>query len=567
MIKKTLENEIEKVVKRVFDKEVVFSVSANENLEFGDYATNVAMVLKVGNPKETAEKIKDELLKSEKINKIISKTESAGPGFLNFWLKDKVFVQTVEDVIKQKEKYGTNDSRNKKKIIVEYTDPNPFKEFHIGHLMSNAIGEATAKLFEFSGAEVKRACYQGDVGMHVAKNIANKLRKEEDSFVDIADSGRSYADGSSLFEKEREFVADVNKKIYERSDERVNKLYDQGRELSLKYFEEIYGLLGMEAKKDGKHFDYYFFESKTGELGKKIVEEYLKKGVFEKSDGAVIFSEEKSGLHTRVFINSEGLPTYEAKELGLAKIKHDKYKYDTSVVVTGNEINDYFKVLLKAMEFIFPKLAGNTKHISHGMLRLPTGKMSSRTGDVIKAMDLLSNIEKRVLDKIADRELSEEEKKDIAKKVALAAVKYSILKQSPGKDVIFDLDKSISFEGDSGPYLQYTYVRALSVLNLAKEKGVKSSLKINNLQIGEIEKYIQRFPDIVAEAQVSFAPNHICTYLIELAHSFNAYYANNKIVDEENKELSSYRVSLTEAVSITIKNGLSLLGIQVPDKM
>jgi arginyl-tRNA synthetase len=216
--------------------------------------------------------------------------------------------------------------------MVEYTDPNPFKEFHIGHLMSNSIGEAVARIIEANGAQIKRANWQGDVGMHIANAIWGKMQKPELSW------GEAYTYGAQKYEDNKDEITGINKKIYERSDTEVNNLYDLGRKESLEKFEELY-------KKLGTKFDHYFFESKEGVEGKQIVEAHLEDGIFEKSDGAIIFPGEKYGLHTRVFINSNGLPTYEAKEMGLNKkkfeVEPDLYK---SIIITGNEIKEYFKV-------------------------------------------------------------------------------------------------------------------------------------------------------------------------------------------------------------------------------
>ena len=222
-------------------------------------------------------------------------------------------------------------------------------------------------------------------------------------------------------------------------------------------------------------------------------------------------------FHTRVFINSEGLPTYEAKDLGLAEIKYKKYTYDKSVVVTGNEDNEYFKVMLCAMGQINPKLAEKTKHIGHGMLRLPEGKMSSRTGKVITGESLIEKVEELVKEKIKDRELSEKEKNEIIESVAIGAIRYSILKQSIGSDIIYDFDKSISFEGDSGPYLQYSYTRAESVLRKAKAEKIKPSFKKVPKEITQLEKSMNYFPEIVLQAQENYEPHFLVLYLTELS--------------------------------------------------
>ena len=464
-------------------------------------------------------------------------------------------------MIKAGENLGMNESLKGQKIIIEYTDPNPFKEFHIGHLMSNTIGESISRIIEFHGAEVKRACYQGDVGLHTAKAIFGLLKIGDGAIGDIRKLGEAYSIGARAYEEEafKNEINEINKKIYDRSDKEINKLYDWGREVSLEYFETIYEKLGTK-------FNFKFFESETGSFGKKIVEENIKNGVFEKSDGAIVFKGEKYGLHTRVFINSEDLPTYEAKELGLAKIKHDKYPYDISVVITGNEINDYFKVLLRVMEIIFPELAQKTKHISHGMLRLPTGKMSSRTGDVITAESLIADVEKLTEEKIKDRNYGKALGREIIEKVSIGAIKYSILKHTVGGDIIYDFEKSISFEGDSGPYLQYSCARAKSVLEKAKEEGIKASVGKMMTETLELEKLLYRFSEIVERAGKEYSPHYIASYLIELAGSFNSFYAKHKIVDKED-ETSPYKVAIATAFATTMKNGLKLLGIQAPERM
>ncbi|MFA6536701.1 MAG: arginine--tRNA ligase [Candidatus Paceibacterota bacterium] len=538
------------------------------DLSHGDFSTNVALACakKVGkNPRELAELIIKEI--SQRQLKEIESISVAGPGFINFKLSAKFLGEEMAKIVEDGN-FGRNQSLKGKKVIVEYTDPNPFKQFHIGHLMSNSIGESIARLFEYTGAEVKRANYQGDVGLHVAKAIwgmehkAKELAeaKSNNPSEQVAFLGSCYAFGAKDdSEKAKKEIQDLNKKVYERSDEKINQLFDWGRKASLDYFETIYHKLGTK-------FDFYFFESEVGPIGKQVVEEFLPHGVFEKSDGAVIFKGEDHGLHTRVFLNKEGLPTYEAKELGLSKVKHDKYSYDISVVVTGNEIKEYFKVLLCAMSLVFPELARKTKHLSHGMLRLPTGKMSSRTGDVITGESLLLGVESMVHEKIAERELVTEEKNRIANEVSVGAIKYSILRQAIGGDIIFDLEKSISFEGDSGPYLQYSYARAQSVLRKAKLQGPALYDKAGPCnEVGVLERHLIRFPEVVERAQQEFSPHHIATYLIEIAGAFNSFYANTKIIGSGEGEY--YRLVLVRAFSQVMKNGLYLLGIKSPEVM
>ncbi len=540
------------------------------DLVHGDYSTNIALIAskKIGkNPKEVAESIVESIQKD--LPEDIEKIEVAGVGFINIYLSHSFFIDSINSISNDKN-FGKTNLLSGKKVIIEYTDPNPFKEFHIGHLMSNTIGETLSRIIEWNGAEIKRACYQGDVGLHVAKAIFGMIENKdnmpsEDAPIEVWAKflGSCYALGSKLegdTVENKNLIKDLNKKIYELSDSDVNKFYDLGRAKSLEYFEEIY-------KKLGTKFDFYFFESKTGEFGKSIVESNIENGIFENGEnGAIIFKGEKHNpkLHTRVFINSEGLPTYEAKELGLSKIKFDSYQYDESIVVTGNEINDYFRVLLEAMHQVFPDLASKTKHISHGMLRLPTGKMSSRTGDVVTGDSLLSDISEKVEEKM--KESNRAEDKDLVNDIAVSALKYSVLKQATGRDIIFDFDKSLSFEGDSGPYLSYSHARACSILEKAKSSGVDISNQNTTENIFEIERLLYRFPEVVSLAYKEYAPHAVASYLIELARSFNSFYAETQIVDDTDKT-SGYKVMITNAFETVQKNGLHILGIKAPDKM
>ena len=517
----------------------------------GDYSTNVALVLakkQNKNPLEVAKEI------SGKINdNIIERIEVAGPGFINFYLSKDFFINELKKVNKN---FGRSNKLKNKKIVIEYTDPNILKEFHIGHLMSNVIGESISRALEFEGAKINRLCYQSDVGISIAKAIYGKLKNPSYSWQE------SYVFGNKQYEESQDAkkeITNLNKNIFERNDKSVNKLYDEGKKWSIDYFDLIY-------KKLGTKFNEIVFESQVADFGKKIVEKNIG-NVFEKGDkGAIVFKGENKGLHTRVFINSENLPTYEAKELGLANFKYKKYKYDKSIVVTGKEVNDYFKVVMSAMGQIFPELTKKTYHIGHGMMRLPEGKMSSRTGNVITFEYLLNQVESLVKEKIKERDLSQKEKDEITQQVAIGALKYSILKQSIGSDIIYDFEKSISFEGDSGPYLQYSYVRANSVLEKAKKERIKASFKKISSEVGSLEKLMVSFPEVIEEAGKMYEPHIIATYLIELAREFNNYYSKNKIVDK-NDAFSPYKIALTQAFSIIIKNGLWLLGIEAPSHM
>ena len=566
MVRDILKNTIKETISDLSLEADDIHLEHPSDFAYGDYSTNVAMRIakQIGeNPKKLAREITNKIRKIK--TKEIEKVEVAGAGFINFYLSREFFTQSIKEILKIGEKWGSGNSLKNQKIIIEYTDPNPFKEFHIGHLMSNAIGESISRIIEFSGAEVKRANYQGDVGLHTAKAIWALMRHKQRGSTSLFTGdevlgvlGEAYAEGAKAYDEDdivKEEIKKINKKIYDKNDNEINSLYENGRKISLEHFEEIY-------KKLGTKFDYYFFESETGPIGKELVKKNIGK-IFEESNGAIIFRGENAGLHTRVFVNSEGLPTYEAKDLALAKIKNERYNYEKSIVITANEQKEYYKVVLEAMKQIYPELAKKTKHISHGILRLSSGKMSSRTGLVITSESLIGEVKTKVLDKMKDADIADKE--GVAEQIAVGAIKYSILKQSAGKDIVFDFDKSISFEGDSGPYLQYAHTRASSVLEKARRQNIKSDTKEAIAETTELEKLLYRFPEVIERANNEFEPHYITTYLTELAGVFNSFYSREKIVEESGS--SPYKIALTEVFKITIKNGLWLLGIKAPENM
>lgn len=542
------------------------------DLKMGDFSTNVAMVFakeSKTNPRELAERIVGEINKS--LPEEVEKIETAGAGFINFYLSKKFFVNSLNEILED-EKFGKNNSKEGEIIMVEYTDPNPFKPFHIGHLMSNAIGESLSRLVEYSGAETIRANYQGDVGLHVAKAIYGILQKgmpnasksvnEQAEYI-----GECYSFASNLYEEDEEIkkeINKINKQVYEKSDEKINEIYMLGRVITLEAFETIYKVLGTK-------FKHYFFESAMAERGREIVNKNLGENgakVFEESKGAIVFHGEKHDpkLHTRVFINSEGLPTYETKEIGLTVTKFEKENPDTSVVITAIEQGEYMRVVAKAISLIHPEYESRMKHITHGMLRFATGKMSSRKGNIITGESLIKDVSDSILEKVKDRDWDNDEKQKVANSVGVGALKFSILRQAIGGDIIYDFEKSISFEGDSGPYLQYSFARANSILDKAKRENIKEATATDKQEILEIEKILYKFPEIVSRAQDEYAPHYITHYLIELAHNFNNFYGNNQIVNTEDSE-SPYKLALTKAFTRIMQNGLYLLGIESPERM
>lgn len=537
-----------------------------DDLKNGDYSTNVALAYAkaLGKPpREIAEQIKVEIIKS--LPKEIEKVEVAGAGFINFYLSREFFAESIGQIIKD-EDFGKGKILENKVALFEYTDPNPFKAFHIGHLMANAMGETLSRIGAFQGASVKRICYQGDIGLHVAKTVW-AMQKMQDTFPSAEDDfdikvkfmGDAYVLGTNSYEDDEAAqteIKDINKKLFEKSDSVLQMFYDIGRKWSLDYFEAIY-------KKLGTKFDDYIFESEVADIGKQTVVKNIP-NVFTESEGAVIFKGEDHGLHTRVFLNSQKLPTYEAKELGNAMEKAKRYKFDVSIITSANEIADYFKVLKCVMGMIDPENAARTFFVGHGMLRFADGKMSSRKGNIITGESLIEDIKEVAFEKITG-DFTEEEKSSIAEGVAVAAIKYSILKQSPGKDIIFDKEKSLSFEGDSGPYLQYATVRSSSLVDKALVQGVGPSVSVPTQAVTTIEKMLYRFPEITARAWEEKSPQLIVEYITSLSSAFNSFYAQGLIISNEPD--SPYKVAVTKAFGIVMKRGLELLGIPVLTRM
>ncbi len=575
-----------------FPKDTPVTLDHPADLKFGDFSTNIALVLakKIGeNPISVAKKIAAAIESELKTlpDLPVEKVETAGAGFINFFMSAKFFAESLNEILNKNDTFGKTAKLLKEKIIVEYTDPNAFKPLHIGHLMSNAIGESISRLVEFEGAHIRRATYGSDVGLNVAMAVWGMQKLSGDRFPGatapealaglrhlslsekITFIGKAYVFGAETYEKDptaKEEIIKLNHKIYTHADPETNEFYVFGKQASSDHFNEMYLLLGSK-------FDHQIWESDIAAFGEELVKIGLARGIFEKSDGAIIYPGEKkgkeAGLHNRVFITSHGIPTYEAKELGLTKKKFELHDFDTSIVITANEQNDYFKVVLAALNEIYPEIAKRTHHIGHGMMRFADGKMSSRTGNIVTGEALLSELATHALEKMETKD------KKIANEIAVAAIKYAVLKQSIGRDVVFDPEQSISFEGDSGPYLQYAYVRTQALLAKAKSsttlaidtKYPENLLELLPPRATPLTRLLYRFPEIVERSAADYAPQYVATYLTTIAGEFNSWYANEKIIDSENRSASQAKLALAAAVGTVLKNGLWLLGISAPERM
>jgi len=538
----------------------VFAVEHPENLEFGDYACNVALVAGKAlgkNPRELAQELASAL---EGQIEYVDRIEVAGPGFLNFYLAREFFAEEIDRINSTAERWGAHDLFTGKQILLEYTSPNLFKPLHVGNLVGNIVGESLARLFAFGGADVKRVNYPSDIGLTVAKGVWG-LRKTGGDPEDILALGEAYRAGNDAYENDpraKEEIEAVNRALYAGDDTELVALRTKGIATSKGKLDALCALLGTT-------FDTVIYESQAGPRGTEVVQKHIG-DVFEESEGAVVFKGEKVGLHTRVFLNSQGLPTYEAKDLGNFTIKQETYpNWDSYIIVTGNEQTEYFKVLYAALREVFAiPQEKELIHIPTGFLTLTTGKMSSRKGNVLTGESILADLQEESLKRA--EESRAEDTAALGEVVAVAALKYQILKHSIGSNIVFDKEKALSFEGDSGPYLQYTHARLVSVLEKATKAGIVGSLAKAPEVPYEIEKFVYQFEEVTKEAGEACEPHAVVSYLTQLCSLFNSFYAKEQIADPEDA-FAPYKVALCEAVAHTLRNGLYVLGMKAPEKM
>ena len=546
-------------IKNVYNVDLQPELSRPDE-QFGDYATNVALQLakRVGkNPREVATELVAQLQSS--LGETVKDIQIAGPGFINITVADSALLQTAAAAPQSKPQTYAG-----KTVVAEYSDPNPFKVLHAGHLYTSVVGYAIGSLFEAAGATVHRVNFGGDVGLHVGKTMWAMLRElggeHPEKMADIPTDqhaewmAQCYVAGNNVYDEDEQAKAEIielNKRVYQlhqtnERDSAFAQIYWTARAWSYEYFDAFYARIGTP-------FEKYYPESECADIGLQTVQEQLKKGVYQESNGAVVFDGEKHGLHTRVFINSQGIPTYEAKDVGLIMRKWQDYHFDKSVVITGNEQEQYMAVVLKSLEQFAPELVAATTHLTHGILKLQGGvKMSSRKGNILRAVDVLDAAE--AANQTATGRQDE--------KAVLAAVKYAFLKQRMGPDIIYDPEESVSLEGNSGPYLQYAHARARSIVS----KATATAVAPTDLQSDErsLTRKISEYPEVIAKAVNDMMPHHVCTYLYELAQTFNRFYEHNRVVGDARE---AQRLYLVELYASILKDGLNLLGISAPERM
>ena len=572
----------------------------------GDYSVNVALkyAKNIGkNPKDIATKITQHLKNLHKFKENFSSIEIIGPGFIHFTHSKQVLLKLFQE---NKKMWGEGDSYKGENILIEFAHPNTHKAFHIGHLRTTCLGESLSRILKSQKANIFRANYQGDIGLHVAKciwgliqlNITDTEKKLD--FMDILDSlstrtlfkdieletpqqkaeylGKSYAYGSQNYIKNRDSKKEIhiiNLKLYEGTHKNLINIYKKSRKWSLEYFDSIY-------KRLYTRFNRLFFESETWKPGKDLVLKHTGK-VFKKSKGAIIFQGEKYGLHSRVFVTSEGNPTYEAKDIALASIQQEAFQFDKNIHVVASEQSAYFKVIFEALEQIHPGMKEKQLHLSYGMVVLSSGKMSSRTGDVITGEWLLDEIKNKVNEILENREMTKEEKEAIAEIVTIGAAKFTMLHTQSKNDIIFDVTKAASFEGDSGPYIQYAIARICSIFRkedlsiddiLAPSKRkmssqcyyIKGCQKFNESD-WKLLRRIMHFPYQVERCAKELTTHYLTHYLLKLVSEFSKWYNANSVLKAETTELKLCRLEILKLLLATLKNGLDLLGIKTSEKM
>jgi len=541
-----------------------FTVEHPADEKMGDFSTNVAMVLakELGrNPRELAVDLVGKLEGNKKLIELVEKIEPAGPGFINFWIKDEVLIKKIDEALETKEKLGDSDFMKGKKILVEYSSPNIAKRFSVGHLRSTIIGQAIFNLYKHSGAEVTNDNHLGDWGTQFGMIIA--AIEEDKNFdwnnVDINKLEEIYVDFNKRMEENPELRTKAKEAFLrlEKGDESARNIWQKSVEISMKEFDEIYKKLNVD-------FENTLGESEYESLMPEVIGEAKTKKIASTGEvGALIveFLDErgKEQMPPAMLVKSDGSTTYFTRDLATVKMRlsNPELKSDVYVYEVGGEQRLHLKQVFVAANKLWPEETKNVQfvHVAHGLLSLPEGKMSTRRGNTIKLEDLLSKAEKK-----AEGETV----------MSVGAVKYNELKRSPGMDYVFKWDEALSMEGNSAPYLQYVYVRTRGILNKSGEK-IDKVMGDNKEFTNEDERNLARWlllrfaeGEVVESAAKNFAPQQLCAYLFETAQKFNGFYERNKVIGVENQSL---RLSLTLLAGEVIKKGLEIIGIETVEKM
>lgn len=527
------------------------------------------------NPAQIAEELKEKIegkIVTQKLPEL-QEIETIN-GYLNFFINSNLFAkEMIANILKEKEKYGFNNIGKKQKVMIEYSAPNTNKPLHIGHLRNGAIGMCLSNMLAFSGYDIIRANVVNDRGIHICQSMLaykklgeNKTPESEklkgDKFV-----GQYYVlfhqkakEDPSLEERVKEMLLQ-----WEKEDKEIRALWKKMNAWVLQGFKETY-------KNFGSEFDEWFFESKFYDKAKPLIDVGLTKGIFGKdAEGRIMALLEKYGLPNKTVMRADGTSIYLTNDLALTKHKFEKFKLNKSIWVVASEQNLYFQQLFKILELLGFGWAKDCEHLSYGLVFLPEGKMKSREGKVIDADDLLAETIALAKQEILKREqkISEKELEKRAHAVAVAAITFAMLSADYKRDFTFVAEKSVSFEGNSGPYLQYSYARAKSILRAAEEKVNIAKADFSLLATDnekQLFKLLSEFSEIILHSTEKRELHAFCQYLLGLSNTFNSFYHESPVLKADEKIRHS-RLLLVMAFSQVLKNGLMLLNITPLEKM
>ena len=499
---------------------------------------------------------------------------NAVQGFLNLCLSNVYWREALQEAVSQ-EDLGRLPSTGRR-VMVEFSSPNTNKPLHLGHIRNNLLGASVSELLKAAGNEVIKSTLVNDRGVHICKSmyawekLFNGATPESTGIKGDHLVGDCYVAYAKLEKEHPEVLDDVHKMLvqWEEGDPHVRQLWEMMNSWVFAGFEQTYKALGIS-------FDRTYYEHDTYLLGKELVQKGLDMGVFVKDpDGSVWCDLTADGLDRKLLLRSDGTSVYMTQDLGTAERRFAEYKLDSHIYVVGNEQDYHFKVLKLVLAKLGFDWASQIYHLSYGMVELPEGKMKSREGTVVDADDL---IEKMYQEAKATSEASgklegvpEEEKERLFHMIGLGALKYFILKVDPKKTMLFDPKESIDFNGNTGPFIQYTHARICSILRKAAEAGIPASVSDNaSLSPKEIRlvKLIASYPQKVAEAAEALSPAVLANYSYDLAKEFNQYYHDTPVLKEPDKDLLSMRLALISTLARTLRSAMGILGIELPERM
>lgn len=511
-------------------------------------------------------------------------------GFLNLSAADSFWISQLQNQVNRSD-YGQFPA-NGKKVMVEYSSPNTNKPLHLGHVRNNLLGFSVAEILNAYGYEVIKANLVNDRGIHICKSMVAWQLFGKGETPEASGLKGDHLVGKYYVKFDQEYKKEIQELVSTGLSEEVAKkkapLIIQAQEMLLKWEagEEdtialwklmngwVYSGFDVTYKKLGVNFDKFYYESDTYILGKDTIQEGLDKGVFfKKPDGSVWIDLTSDGLDEKLVLRADGTSVYITQDLGTAELKHDDFQMDESIYVVGNEQDYHFKVLFLILEKLGKSWAKGLHHLSYGMVDLPSGKMKSREGTVVDADELidemLSTARQRTEELGKVEGFSEAEKTELYEMIGLGALKYFLLKVEPKKRLLFDPNESIDFQGNTGPFIQYTHARINSVLN--KASYTLEDSKPYNSALSAVERdllvILTKYPDVVEAAAKDYSPALIANYVFELAKLYNKFYHEEPILKAEVEEEKYFRLELSAATSTVIKKGMGLLGIQVPDRM